>query len=67
MGASGEPRRARVTFDRSVILSQLLFGVAFVVVIFTLQLFAPELVTSPLATAGAEFSATVSITFADGS
>lgn len=52
MGASGEPRRAGVTFDRSVILSQLLFGVVFVVVIFTLQVFAPEFVTSPLALAG---------------
>ncbi|WP_308796918.1 sensor histidine kinase [Agromyces silvae] len=52
MGVSGEPRRARVTFDRSVILSQLLFGVVFVVVIFTLQVFAPELVTSPLVLAG---------------
>ncbi|MDR5701458.1 sensor histidine kinase [Agromyces aerolatus] len=52
MGDSGEPRRARVTFDRSVILSQLLFGVVFVVVIFTLQVFAPELVTSPIVLAG---------------
>jgi two-component system phosphate regulon sensor histidine kinase PhoR len=52
MGATGEPRRARVTFDRSVILSQLLFGVAFVVVIFTMQVFAPELVAHPLALLG---------------
>lgn len=52
MRGSGEPRRARATFDRSVILSQLLFGVVFVVVIFTLQVFAPELVTSPLALLG---------------
>jgi signal transduction histidine kinase len=42
----------RATFDRSVILSQLLFGVAFVVVVFTLQVFAPELVTAPITMAG---------------
>lgn len=52
MRGSGEPRHARVTFDRSVILSQLLFGVAFVVVIFTLQLFAPELVTGSITLIG---------------
>jgi signal transduction histidine kinase len=52
MRGSGEPRQARVTFDRSVILSQLLFGVAFVVVLFTLQLFAPEFATAPISMGG---------------
>jgi len=52
MGGTGQQRRVRATFDRSVILSQLLFGVVFVVVMFMLQLFAPELLTSALATVG---------------
>lgn len=38
---SGEPRRAGATLNRSVILSQLLFGAVVVVVAFTLQLFSP--------------------------
>ncbi|WP_127792748.1 cell wall metabolism sensor histidine kinase WalK [Agromyces sp. LHK192] len=50
MPGSGEPRRA--VFDRSVILSQLLFGVAFVVVLFTLLLFQPEMLVEPLTIAG---------------
>ena len=34
--------------DRSVILSQLLFGAVLIVVLFTLQLFSPGMVSKPL-------------------
>lgn len=52
MRASGEPQRGSVTLDRSVILSQLLFGVALIVVIFTLQAFAPGSMAKPLVLTG---------------
>ncbi|MFF2371062.1 sensor histidine kinase [Agromyces sp. NPDC058110] len=52
MRASGEPQRGSATLDRSVILSQLLFGAALVVVVFTLQAFAPGSIAQPLVLAG---------------
>lgn len=48
MGGSGEPRRGSATLDRSVILSQLLFGAVVIVVVFTLQLFSPQSASRPL-------------------
>lgn len=45
---SGEPQRSSATLDRSVILSQLLFGAVTIVVVFTLQLFSPEAGSQPL-------------------
>ncbi|GAA1961771.1 sensor histidine kinase [Agromyces allii] len=41
-----------MTLDRSVILSQLLFGAALIVVVFTLQAFAPSSMAKPLVLAG---------------
>lgn len=41
-------RSASATLDRSVVLSQLLFGVVIVVVVFTLQLFSPRSGSHPL-------------------
>lgn len=54
MWGSGEPRRgsAPATLDRSVILSQLLFGVVVVVFVFTLLVFLPESAARPLMLAG---------------
>ena len=48
MGGSGEPRRGSATLDRSVILSQLLFGAVVMVVVFTLQVFSPQSASRPL-------------------
>lgn len=54
MWGSGEPRRgtAIATLDRSVILSQLLFGAVVVVFTFTLLVFVPESAARPLVLAG---------------
>ena len=52
MGDTGAPRRGSATLDRSVVLSQLLFGVVVVVVAFVLQLFSPEALSRPLVLAG---------------
>jgi signal transduction histidine kinase len=52
MWGSGEPRRESATLDRSVILSQLLFGAVVIVVIFILQLFSPSGASQPLVLAG---------------
>lgn len=52
MGGSGEPRRESATLDRSVILSQLLFGAVVIVVLFTLLLFSPTGASRPLVLAG---------------
>jgi signal transduction histidine kinase len=52
MGGSGEPRRESATLDRSVILSQLLFGAVVMAVIFIEQLFSPETAAQPLVLAG---------------
>jgi two-component system, OmpR family, phosphate regulon sensor histidine kinase PhoR len=52
MGDTGAPRRGSATLDRSVVLSQLLFGVVVVVVAFILQLFSPEALARPLVLAG---------------
>ncbi|QAY74741.1 PAS domain-containing sensor histidine kinase [Agromyces protaetiae] len=52
MPGSGEPQGRSATFDRSVVLSQLLFGVVLVVVVFTLQLLAASRVTRPEILAG---------------
>src|SRR5689334_7133442 len=59
MRASGEPQRGSATLDRSVILSQLLFGVALIVVVFTLQAFAPGSMAKPLVLAGIVLAFTV--------
>lgn len=52
MGDTGAPRRGSATLDRSVVLSQLLFGVVVVVVAFILQLFSPEALARPQVLAG---------------
>lgn len=52
MPGPGEPRRASATFDRSVVLSQLLFGAALVTAVFTLLLFSPSSMTRPVAVIG---------------
>ena len=52
MGGSGDSRRGNATLDRSVILSQLLFGAVVMVVVFIQQLFAPESAAQPLVLAG---------------
>ncbi|MGX5696689.1 sensor histidine kinase [Agromyces soli] len=52
MPGPGEPRRSGAAFDRSVVLSQLLFGAALITAVFTLLLFSPEALTRPVASAG---------------
>lgn len=52
MGDGAESRRGGMTLDRSVILSQLLFGVVVVVVVFILQVFSPDSLSRPLVLAG---------------
>ncbi|MDQ0574523.1 sensor histidine kinase [Agromyces albus] len=55
MGGTGDTTRgsALATLDRSVILSQLLFGAVVVVFVFTLLVFVPESASRPLMLAGA--------------
>ncbi len=49
MSGAGDSRRAGATFDRSVVLSQLLFGAVLVTAVFTLLLFSPVALTKPIA------------------
>ncbi|GAA2464446.1 sensor histidine kinase [Agromyces soli] len=49
MSGPGDSRRAGATFDRSVVLSQLLFGAVLVTAVFTLLLFSPSALTKPIA------------------
>lgn len=49
MSGSGAPRRSGAAFDRSIVLSQLLFGSAFITAVFTLLLFTPASLTRPMA------------------
>jgi len=49
MSGPGDSRRAGATFDRSVVLSQLLFGAVLVTAVFTLLLFSPAALTKPIA------------------
>jgi len=51
MGKGGSPRGSAM-LDRSVILSQLLFGGVIIVVVFVLQVFTPDTASRPLVLAG---------------